>query len=150
MALEKNSKNEGMDPMVLSMATGGGSPQTPGVNKLLEKYLETAIQRQQQVIANEEQEKLVLSEKIRNQQINQARNAELQEKKRLKEEADQNRCPHTRLNTMGQPKSLMAGQRTGPGTWSFRCQDCGKQYMDLHSMPIHLRPQGIHIGGPLN
>lgn len=139
---------ETLDPLALTLATSGGMP--PNLAKKLEDYLTKVTERQQLDALKDEEERASLEAKVKHRQIIAARSAEMREKERLKQEAAQSRCSHGSLSVTGMLRTLIAGWRTGPGTWALRCQSCGKEYTDLRQVPVHLVPANDRIGGPKN
>lgn len=138
-----------VDPLALTSLVSGSGNLSPQLQKLLENYLLRATQNLETSQIREEHEREVLEKQLKQKALSAARMAEISEQARLKDVERESRCGHAIKNPLGVIVPLVGGQRTGPGSWTFRCQACGKQWTDKLTMPPHLVPRQDKIGGML-
>lgn len=139
--------NEQVDPAILASTLTTPVP-NPAIQDALLRYIQSVIKRNEVQEREEEQERAGLLEKLKKRRIQEAAEAESQERKRLAKEARQANCSHAVKNWLQQDRTVVTGQKTGLSTWTFRCQNCDKHWDDLNKIPPNIRPLPGTIGGP--
>lgn len=128
-----------LTPEQITIIANSLSGQVGGKSEAMESFL----QKQNRLLdkqINEQEE----AERIHKEQ--QRQGAHEMQKKRDREIAKQNSCPHIKPNRA----TAVGGQRDHSGNYHYICQLCSKEWGKDLELPNWLVPDPIVIGGPIH